>query len=94
MQVQRSSRDKFYIKPDNVKILLPTYPFIISFSYLCILTYVIIMELSDWFKGFEKGLARLSTEQRKAFLQNAEATVLNVVHCKFIKIYMTVQVAM
>ncbi len=25
------------------------------------------MELSDWFKGFEKGLARLSTEQRAAF---------------------------
>lgn len=63
MQVQRSSRDKFYIKPDNVKILLSTYPFIISFSYLCILTYVIIMELSDWFKGFEKGLARLSDKQ-------------------------------
>lgn len=25
------------------------------------------MELSDWFKGFEKGLARLSQEQRAAF---------------------------
>ena len=25
------------------------------------------MELSDWFKGFEKGIARLSTEQRSAF---------------------------
>ena len=25
------------------------------------------MELSDWFKGFEKGIARLSSEQRAAF---------------------------
>lgn len=25
------------------------------------------MELSDWFKGFEKGIARLSLEQRSAF---------------------------
>ena len=25
------------------------------------------MELSDWFKGFEKGIARLSPEQRSAF---------------------------
>ena len=25
------------------------------------------MELSDWFKGFEKGIARLSPEQRAAF---------------------------
>ncbi len=24
------------------------------------------MELSDWFKGFEKGIARLSSEQREA----------------------------
>ena len=24
------------------------------------------MELSDWFKGFEKGIARLSPEQRSA----------------------------
>lgn len=84
MQVQRSSRDKFYIKPDNVKILLPTYPFIISFSYLCILTYVIIMELSDWFKGFEKGLARLSTEQRKAFFAECGS---NCVKCGTLQVY-------
>ena len=25
------------------------------------------MELSDWFKGFEKGIARLSPEQRSVF---------------------------
>ena len=25
------------------------------------------MDLSDWFKGFEKGIARLSSEQRAAF---------------------------
>ena len=25
------------------------------------------MKLSDWFKGFEKGIARLSPEQRSAF---------------------------
>lgn len=25
------------------------------------------MELSDWFKGFEKGIARLSSEQRESF---------------------------
>lgn len=25
------------------------------------------MELSDWFKGSEKGIARLSSEQREAF---------------------------
>ena len=25
------------------------------------------MELSDWFKGFEKGIAHLSPEQRSAF---------------------------
>lgn len=25
------------------------------------------MALSDWFKGFEKGIARLSPEQRSAF---------------------------
>ena len=25
------------------------------------------MELSDWFKGFEKGIAKLAAEQREQF---------------------------
>lgn len=42
------------------------------------------MELSDWFKGFEKGLARLSTEQRKAFFAECGS---NCVKCGTLQVY-------
>ena len=32
------------------------------------------MELSDWFKGFEDGVSRLSPEQREVFFQRAAST--------------------
>lgn len=35
------------------------------------------MELSDWFKGFEKGLARLSPEQRAAFFSECGKNCVN-----------------
>ena len=33
------------------------------------------MELSDWFKGFEKGIAKLAAEQREQFFQNVARVV-------------------
>ena len=35
------------------------------------------MELSDWFKGFEKGIARLSPEQRSAFFSECGKNCVN-----------------
>ena len=35
------------------------------------------MELSDWFKGFEKGIARLSPEQRSAFFSECGKNCMN-----------------
>ena len=35
------------------------------------------MELSDWFKGFEKGIARLSPEQRSAFFSECGRNCVN-----------------
>ena len=35
------------------------------------------MELSDWFKGFEKGIARLSSEQRAAFFSECSKNCVN-----------------
>lgn len=35
------------------------------------------MELSDWFKGFEKGIARLSPEQRAAFFSECGKNCVN-----------------
>ena len=35
------------------------------------------MELSDWFKGFEKGIARLSPEQRAAFFAECGKNCVN-----------------
>ena len=35
------------------------------------------MELSDWFKGFEKGIARLSPEQRAVFFSECGKTCVN-----------------
>lgn len=42
------------------------------------------MELSDWFKGFEKGIARLSPEQREAFFSECGN---NCVKCGTLQIY-------
>ena len=35
------------------------------------------MEISNWFKGFEKGLARLSPEQRTAFFSECGKNCVN-----------------
>ena len=35
------------------------------------------MELSDWFKGFEKGIARLSPEQQAAFFSECGKNCVN-----------------
>ena len=35
------------------------------------------MELSDWFKGFEKGIAHLSPEQRSAFFSECGKNCVN-----------------
>lgn len=35
------------------------------------------MDLSDWFKGFEKGIARLSPEQRAAFFAECGKNCVN-----------------
>ncbi len=35
------------------------------------------MDLSDWFKGFEKGMARLSQEQRSAFFSECGKHCVN-----------------
>ena len=35
------------------------------------------MELSDWFKGFEKGIARLSPEQRSTFFSECGKNCVN-----------------
>lgn len=35
------------------------------------------MDLSDWFKGFEKGMARLSQEQRSAFFSECGKRCVN-----------------
>ena len=44
------------------------------------------MELSNWFKGFEKGIAKLSEEQRERLSSaSAAGTVYNAAHFKFIK---------
>lgn len=42
------------------------------------------MELSNWFKGFEKGIARLSSEQRAAFFSKCGK---NCVECGTLQIY-------
>ena len=35
------------------------------------------MEIENWFKGFEKGLERLSPEQRSAFLSECGRNCVN-----------------
>ena len=35
------------------------------------------MELSNWFKGFEKGIARLSPEERSAFFSECGKNCVN-----------------
>ncbi len=35
------------------------------------------MEISNWFKGFEKGLARLSPEERSAFFSECGKNCVN-----------------
>lgn len=42
------------------------------------------MELSDWFKGFEKGIAKLSEEQRETFFRECGR---NSVQCGTLQIY-------
>ena len=42
------------------------------------------MELSDWFKGFEKGLASYQLEQRKAFFAECGS---NCVKCGTLQVY-------
>ena len=38
------------------------------------------MELSDWFKGFEDGIARLTETQRETFFR--ESVLRGSKHCK------------
>ena len=42
------------------------------------------MELSNWFKGFEKGIAKLSEEQRETFFRECGR---NCVQCGTLQIY-------
>lgn len=42
------------------------------------------MEVSDWFKGFEKGIARLSPEQRETFFEECGK---NCVRCGTLQTY-------
>ena len=42
------------------------------------------MELSDWFKGFEDGIAKLSEEQRETFFRECGR---NCVQCGTLQIY-------
>lgn len=35
------------------------------------------MEISNWFKGFEKGIARLSPEERSAFFSECGKNCVN-----------------
>lgn len=35
------------------------------------------MEISNWFRGFEKGIARLSPEQRSAFFSECGKNCVN-----------------
>ncbi|WP_418662411.1 hypothetical protein [Alistipes putredinis] len=42
------------------------------------------MELSDWFKGFEKGIAKLATEQREQFFSECGK---NCVQCGTLQVY-------
>ena len=42
------------------------------------------MELSDWFKGFEKGIAKLVTEQREQFFSECGK---HCVQCGTLQIY-------
>ena len=41
------------------------------------------MKLSDWFKGFEKGIARLSPEQRSAFFSECGKNCVDGAHYPF-----------
>jgi hypothetical protein len=38
---------------------------------------IIVMEISNWFKGFEKGIARLSPEERSAFFSECGKNCVN-----------------
>ena len=42
------------------------------------------MELSDWFKGFEKGIAKLTEGQRETFFHECGK---NCVQCGTLQIY-------
>ena len=42
------------------------------------------MELSNWFKGFEKGIAKLSEEQRETFFRECGR---NCVQCGTLQVY-------
>ena len=42
------------------------------------------MKLSDWFKGFEKGIARMSSDQRETFFSECGK---NCVQCGTLQIY-------
>lgn len=49
------------------------------------------MELSDWFKGFEKGIAKLTAGQREQFFSECGKTVFNVELFRFIRTCMNGQ---
>ena len=42
------------------------------------------MELSDWFKGFEKGIAKLTAEQREQFFSECGK---HCVQCGTLQVY-------
>ena len=44
------------------------------------------MELSNWFKGFEDGIAKLSEEQRETFFRECGR---NCVQCGTLQVYKT-----
>ena len=49
------------------------------------------MELSDWFKGFEKGIAKLTADKESNSFLSVEKTVFNVELFRFIRTCMNGQ---
>ena len=48
-----------------------------TFIYVVLFCKIIVMEISNWFKGFEKGIARLSPEERSAFFSECGKNCVN-----------------
>lgn len=47
---------------------------------ICFIDFKVFMELSDWFKGFEEGIACLLVGQREAFFRESAAIMVQRYH--------------